>query len=420
MRAQLVEFVQQLRVAGLRVSVAETLDAMAAVVVVGIDPVRLRESLSATLVKDELDRATFERTFDAYFAAPATPTRPGRGRGTGPAGGESAGRGGGRAGASGATAGGKPPPDAEPSPDRHAGRPSAAPPVRPETTTSRRGRTPAEHRPRAESTARESDRESKAPAHSPAAGGADRLRATRAIDPRALLRRPLAEMTPDELDAARELARELGRRFAARAGRRWRRERTGRIDVRRTIRASIGRGGAMFRLERRGRRPGRPGLVVLCDVSGSVSRATEILLSILGAADTAFRRVSRFIYVDRAVPASFEGGHVVPEGEIDLWARSDLGRVLCEVEARHAALVDRSTVLLLLGDGRNNRLAHRADALARLRHRARGVVFAVAEPRVRWNTGDSALAAYAPHCDLLLETVSLGELLRALRAVAVR
>ena len=65
-------------------------------------------------------------------------------------------------------------------------------------------------------------------------------------------------------------------------------------------------------------------------------------------------------------------------------------------------------------------LAHRADALARLRHRARGVVFAVAEPRVRWNTGDSALAAYAPHCDLLLETVSLGELLRALRAAAVR
>ena len=67
MRAQLVEFVQQLREAGLRISVAETLDAMAAVAVVGIDPVRLRESLSATLVKDELDRATFERTFDAYY-----------------------------------------------------------------------------------------------------------------------------------------------------------------------------------------------------------------------------------------------------------------------------------------------------------------------------------------------------------------
>ncbi|MFM8410141.1 MAG: hypothetical protein ACKOCT_07670, partial [Alphaproteobacteria bacterium] len=73
-----------------------------------------------------------------------------------------------------------------------------------------------------------------------------------------------------------------------------------------------------------------------------------------------------------------------------------------------------------LGDARNNRLAHRADALARLRHLGRGVVFAVAEPRARWNTGDSALAAYAPHCDLLLETTSLGALARALRAAAGR
>ena len=120
------------------------------------------------------------------------------------------------------------------------------------------------------------------------------------------------------------------------------------------------------------------------------------------------------------MPAGFEGGHVVPEAEIDLWARSDLGRVLRELETRHGHLFDRSTVLLLLGDARNNRLAHRADALARLHHLCRGVVFAVAESQSRWNTGDSALAAYAPHCDLVVESVSLGAIARALRAAASR
>lgn len=416
LRSRLSEFVQRVREAGVRISVAETLDAMEAVALVGIDPVPLRESLSATLVKDELDRPVFDRLFDAFFAAPATATRPGRGRGPGPSGGESSRRGGGRAGGAGSPAGGKPPPDAEPA-ERPRTKPDRPSPSASRAAEPREGARRDDGRPRERARPDASGRRT-----SSERGAADAARdgatTRKRPDPRELLRRPLADLSPDEHEAARELAREIGRRFAARESRRTRRMRRGRVDVRRTIRASIGRGGAMFRLERRGRRPGRPALVVLCDVSGSVSRATEILLAIVGAAESTFRRISRFVYVDRAVPAGFEGGHVAPEGEIDLWARSDLGRVLCEIEGRHASLFDRSTVLLVLGDARNNRLAHRADALARLRRACRGVVFAVAEPHARWNTGDSALAAYAPHCDLVIETTSLGAIARALRAAA--
>ncbi|MFM8410001.1 MAG: VWA domain-containing protein, partial [Alphaproteobacteria bacterium] len=369
LRARLSEFVQQLRRAGVRISVAETLDAMEAVAVLGIEPATLRESLSATLVKDELDRPVFERTFDAYFAAPAPPTRPGRGRGPGPSGGDASHRGGGRAGGSSAPAGGKPPPEAEPAECPRA-KPARPPQEPPREASRRAGERREEARPRDEKRSADAERRAGAPRE---AGREERRGPSvpRRPDPRELVRRPLAELEPDDLDAARELAREIGRRFAARESRRMRRMRSGRIDVRRTIRASIGRGGAMFRLERRGRRPGKPALVVLCDVSGSVSRATEVLLAIVGAAEASFRRISRFVYVDHAVPAGFEGGHMAPEGEIDLWARSDLGRVLCELETRHAALFDRSTVLLVLGDARNNRLAHRADALARLRHLGR-------------------------------------------------
>lgn len=233
-----------------------------------------------------------------------------------------------------------------------------------------------------------------------------------------MARRPFADLDPDELDLARAAAREIGRRFLARVSRRTRRTRRGHVDIRRTIRRAVARGGALIDLQRRGRRPGKPDLVVLCDVSGSVARASDLLLTMLAAAESAFARVTRFVFVDHLVPVDFVDGQIRPEGELDLYGYSDHGTVLGELDARAGGLIDRRTVLLVLGDARNNRRPARADALRRLAERARAVVWAVPEAPARWNTGDSALASYAPACNLVVDASSLAGLLAALRAVA--
>jgi uncharacterized protein with von Willebrand factor type A (vWA) domain len=172
----------------------------------------------------------------------------------------------------------------------------------------------------------------------------------------------------------------------------------------------------MVDIQHRGRRPGKPRLLVLCDVSGSVSVASDLLLGILAGAEVAFARVTRVVYVDRPIEAGFENGHVQPDPGLDLYARSDLGAVLVETERRFAHLIDPTTVLLILGDARNNRRPPHAEVLRRLAERSRAVVWGVPEARARWNTGDSALAAYAPSCDLVIEATSLAGLLTVLRA----
>ena len=67
MREALLGFIARLREAGVRISVAESLDAAQAVAAAGLDRIRLREALAATLVKDEADRPAFDREFDLYF-----------------------------------------------------------------------------------------------------------------------------------------------------------------------------------------------------------------------------------------------------------------------------------------------------------------------------------------------------------------
>src|SRR5271166_2092004 len=70
LRDQLVNFIAALRDSGVRISVAESIDAMNAVAAVGLERARMHEALAAALIKDEADRAIFDESFNRFFAAP--------------------------------------------------------------------------------------------------------------------------------------------------------------------------------------------------------------------------------------------------------------------------------------------------------------------------------------------------------------
>ncbi len=375
MRARILDFVQTLRArGGVEVSVAESLDALVAVAAVGVEREPMREALAAALVKHEADRPAFDRLFDEAFplvggAEEGRRRRRGAGGGTVPTG---AGRG--------------------------VGEGSRA-----------RARDEKEER-------GEQGRRDAAATRREASGATDSARReSRAARARRLLALPFREFTSRDVEEARELVRDLGARLRGRLARRERQARRGRVDFRRTIRHSMSSGGVPVRPRFRARRPGRPDLVALCDLSGSVAAASELLLGLIAPAADHFRRVHLFAYVDRLCPVSIEHGHVAPGGPLDLHARSDFGRVLVELWERQRARLTRSALLLVLGDARNNRLPPRADLLRAIADRVQRIVWLVPEPRARWDTGDSVLGMYAPACEAVVECVDLGAMVRVVR-----
>ena len=67
---RIIEFVRGLRAAGVRVSMAESVDAMRAVEVLGVtDKELFRQSMRTTLVKESDDFAVFEELFPLYFGS---------------------------------------------------------------------------------------------------------------------------------------------------------------------------------------------------------------------------------------------------------------------------------------------------------------------------------------------------------------
>ncbi|MGH7916435.1 MAG: VWA domain-containing protein, partial [Candidatus Binataceae bacterium] len=227
-------------------------------------------------------------------------------------------------------------------------------------------------------------------------------------------RMPFASYSDLDYEMAREALAPLLRQFRVRVSRRLHLAKTGRLDFRRTIRAAIQRGGAVAELRMRARRPRHIDLVLLADVSGSVKYASALMLELTAGARFCFRRVRSFVFIDHLAEAGFEQGHVTMAPPLDLYARSDFGHVLGELWARRAELLGRATVMLIMGDGRNNRRPSRADLMRQITAGCRAVIWLNPEPTARWNTGDSVIAQYGRAVSTLVACENLAILEREL------
>lgn len=131
--------------------------------------------------------------------------------------------------------------------------------------------------------------------------GEDRVDAVMTASRRELLQSmDFEEMTADEVEAAkREIAR-MRLPLAKVPVRRHRPSaRRARIDMRATLRAALRSGGATIPLRFRERRTRPPPVVILCDISGSMSRYTRMFLHFMHALTNDRDRVHTFLFGTR-------------------------------------------------------------------------------------------------------------------------
>lgn len=108
-----------------------------------------------------------------------------------------------------------------------------------------------------------------------------------------------AQMTADEISAAKQALRDLAIPLDKIRQRRLKPSTRGRIDPRRTLRASMRAGGDIIDLKFRRAHEKRPPLVALCDISGSMSQYTRLLLHFLHAMTEERRDVHTFLFGTR-------------------------------------------------------------------------------------------------------------------------
>ncbi|MED7948488.1 vWA domain-containing protein [Streptomyces sp. BE303] len=211
----------------------------------------------------------------------------------------------------------------------------------------------------------------------------------------------------DQLAELRRTVHPLARKLATRTAARRRRAARGRIDLRRTLRRSLSTGGVPLRPAYRLRRPARPELVLLCDVSGSVAGFADFTMLLVQAMRDQFSKVRVFAFVNRTAEVTgllTRGGadpaalarRILTEARVTGYhGNSDYGSALGEFADDHLDAVGPRTSVLVLGDARNNHRDPNVPALRLVAARARRVYWLNPEQRSLWGTGDSAARVYA-------------------------
>ena len=241
------------------------------------------------------------------------------------------------------------------------------------------------------------------------------------------LRKPLPEdvefmhASRDEMALLKKSLYPLTRKLAARLARKRRHGRKGPLDFRNTVRHSLSYGGVPADPKFKYPRPAKPELMVVADISGSVAAFARFTLMLVYAIQNQFSKVRSFVFIDgldevtdffRNTEDITEAIHRVNTEADVVWVdgHSDYGHAFEVFWDKYGKDVGPKTTVLLLGDARNNYHASQSWVVKEIEQKARHVYWLNPEPRSYWNTGDSIVGEYGNFTDGVFECRNLRQL----------
>jgi hypothetical protein len=230
----------------------------------------------------------------------------------------------------------------------------------------------------------------------------------------------LARLEPRQVEQMRALIRQIARRLRERYSKPRKRQRRGHLDVRRTLRRNAAWGGIPFLTAWKRKHRDRPKIVALCDVSGSVARVSDFFLLLIHSLHEVVDDVRSFAFSGHLIEVSEILESMTPEQAMrEIMAKvgygsSDYGNSLVDFEKEWLSTVTPKTTVIVLGDARSNNLDPRADILRTIGERAKRVVWLNPEGRMAWGWGDSEMPRYATFCNVVRQCATAQQLERAI------
>jgi len=228
-------------------------------------------------------------------------------------------------------------------------------------------------------------------------------------------------LSEDEIRRMQEAVTRLAQRLRNVVSIRRKRGRRGKFDSNDTLRKNLQYGGVPFRIIFDRRRKEKPQVMVLCDVSDSVRNVSRFMLQFVYSLQDLYSKVRSFIFVaevgeitqlfkeqdiNDAIEAALHGN------VINVYAHSDFGRAFKAFHRDYLSAVNKRTTVIVLGDGRNNYNLPHDWVLRDIRQRAKQVIWLNPENRMTWGFGDSEMDRYAPYCTMVEECRNLNQLYR--------
>lgn len=238
---------------------------------------------------------------------------------------------------------------------------------------------------------------------------------------RDIMNTPFQYLSESEVEQIRDEMKRLAAKLRSRAALRQKRDKSGNPDPKSTIRGNLKYGGTPIELHYRDRHQ-KPKLVAICDVSTSMRYCAEFMLTLLYELQDQVSKTRSFIFIDDLVEISHYFKEKRPEIAVQQVLNdnppghynTDLGNSLKTLFDDKLDSVDPRTTVIMLGDGRNNYRDPRLDLANDLNRRSRRVIWFNPEPEHEWGSGDSDMHRYAPVSSGVYQVRNLAQLVEAI------
>ena len=202
----------------------------------------------------------------------------------------------------------------------------------------------------------------------------------------------------------RELVFKMAKKLVAVHSKRRKKFRRGQLDVRKTLRKNMQYDGMFFDIKWKASKVDRPKVICICDVSGSVSSYSRFLLMFLYSLSEILPKVRAFAFSSDLgeVTKLFEESTL--EDALAKTMRdfgngsTDYGQMLLDFKDQFIRDVDKKTSVIILGDGRNNYGDPQVEILHEIYEKAQRVIWLNPEAKTSWYMGDAEMKKYAPCC----------------------
>jgi hypothetical protein len=238
-----------------------------------------------------------------------------------------------------------------------------------------------------------------------------------------LMQKSFSYYTEEDIRRMNEVVAQLARRFKNLLSIRRKRAHRGRFDVKDTLRKNLQYGGVPFEIQLDRRKREKPQVIVLCDISDSVLNASRFMLQFVYSLQDLYSKVRSFVFVREVgeITRLFEENEIhkaidrALKGEIiDVYCHSNFGRAFEMFYREHLSAVNSKTTFLIIGDGRNNYNIANEWVLKEIQRKAKQLVWLNPESRLTWGFGDSEMARYLPHCDVVEECRNIEQLYKVI------
>ncbi|HEX3033307.1 MAG TPA: VWA domain-containing protein [Bacillota bacterium] len=233
-------------------------------------------------------------------------------------------------------------------------------------------------------------------------------------------------LNQQQIGEMKRIISRMANKLGTRLSRRWMRSKRGDLDLGRTLRKAMSTGGVPMFPAFRSKKPTKPELVILCDLSGSVAVFSEFMLQLVYSMQRKFRLVRSFVFVDTVEEISVYFRTLeIEDALVQVYNKvkysktgfSHYGETILAFEARYGEVVTHNTTVIVLGDGRNNYQKPGLAGWLNLQERAKRVIWLNPEPRESWNREDSIMDTFALAATQVFECRNLRQLEQVTREI---